>query len=306
MNAKILIQFLVTAFVLALAPLASAQTIPETSTQLPPKMAACLRACMANGAAPAATPTCNGLSDADHAKIAKMASDIAWLKGQVAALQKKYDDLKKRVDGLDEKDAEHDKKIAQLRTDVDALREDLDKKYKFLIQDYVDLELKLGGQILQLQKDVKALDTRVSDLEASRPKFGPRVGALVLPAFDGSTYTGVPVVARLQLFFNKKTWIAFDGGASFSFGSSPVGAYGRAGVGYDFHPNWYVTGGVSTLWAGYNDKLKAKASYLPFDGGIGVRYGVFDASLNLLVGPKFGQGGTSLAIGGAGMVGLTF
>lgn len=310
MNAKILIQFLVTAFVLALAPMASAQTIPETSTQLPPKMAACLRACMASGAAPAATPTCNGLSDADHAKIAQLAKDVAWLKGQIALHSTQIAALKKRIDGLDEKDAAHDEKLAGLRKDLDGLLktvESLEAAYKLLLQYIVAADVKLGGDILQLQGDMKALNQRVSDLEGRSVKFGPRVGLLVLPAIDGSTYTGMPVVARLVLpLGNKRTWLAFDGGASFSGSSSPVGAYGRAGVGYDFHPNWYVTGGVSTLWAGYDDKLKAKAAYIPLDGGLGFRYGVFDASVNVLAGPKFGNGGTSLAIGGAGMLGLTF
>lgn len=310
MNAKILIQFLVIVFVLALSPMAFAQTIPEASTQLPPKMAACLRACMASGTAPAATPTCNGLSDADRAKIAQLAKDVAWLKSQIATHTAQIAALKKRIDGLDAKDTEHDAKLEQLRKDLDGLLkvvEGLEKSHRLLLETVVAADIKLGADIVQLQRDMKALDQRVSDLEGRSVKFGPRVGLLVLPAIDGSTYTGMPVVARLVLpLGNERTWLAFDGGASFSGSSSPVGAYGRAGVGYDFHPNWYVTGGVSTLWAGYNDKLKAQAAYIPFDGGIGFRYGVFDASVNVLAGPKFGNGGTSLAIGGVGMLGLTF
>jgi hypothetical protein len=307
---KTTIQFLVSALVLCLSSLASAQAIPEQSVQLSPKMAACLRSCMTQGAAPAATPSCNGLTDAERAKIAKMAADIAVMKGQIAGHTAQIAEIKKRLAALDEKDADHDAKLAQLRKDLDALLkvvESLEKSYGLLLQTVVLADNKLGADILQLQNDMKALDQRVSDLEGRSVKIGPRVGVLVLPALDGSVYSGLPVVARLVLpLGNKRTWLAFDGGAAFSGSDSPVGAYGRAGVGYDFHPNWYVTGGVGTLWAGYNDKLKATAAYVPFDGGFGFRYGVFDASLNVLAGPKFGKDGTSLAIGGAAMAGFNF
>lgn len=310
MNAKTLIQFLVTAVALTLSSVSFAQTIPEASTQLPPKMAACLRACMAGQPAAPTTPSCTNLSDAERAKIAQLAKDVAWLKAQIAAHKAQIDALKQRIEGLDAKDVAHDEKLAGLRKDLDALLkvvESLEKQHQLLLKTVVEADIKLGADILQLQRDMKALDQRVSDLEGRAVKVGPRVGAVVLPALDGTTYSGFPIVARLVLpLGNKRTWLAFDGGMMVSGSSNPLGAYGRAGVGYDFHPNWYVTGGVSTLWADYNDKLKAKASYLPLDGGIGFRYGVFDASLNVLAGPKFGNGGTSFAIGGTGSVGLTF
>jgi uncharacterized coiled-coil protein SlyX len=290
----------------------STDTVPEHSDKLSPEAANCLRA-MLGGASPTSAPQCGGLDSATKARLDGLASQITDLRskidaqsGKIANHERRIKELEGKVGALGDKVADLSQQIADLKEQLRKLREDLGK----LTERVTALEKVVGDlktDVAGLKTRTDGLETRVSALEQkSTVKLSARAGFLVLPALDGSTYSGFSIGPRLTLNLTDKTWLAVDTNLLLAVNDRPFGMNVRGGIGYDFHPNWYVTGGFGTSWVNYDSSLKARAAYLTPDIGLGFRKSWFDASLNVMAGPKFEHGNATFAIGGGLFLGATF
>lgn len=293
-------------------------TIAEHSGKFSPKAAACLRACLGGGK-PADRYVCVGLDAAAKSRVEQLAAKIKVMDGRIAAHAARLVDCESRIKALESQVGVLGNKDKDLQRQIDDLKgqakdlgkaiDSLNERYMFLVRDFGDLARKHGAEIEKLKTRVGELKTRVSTIESkmSHVRLSARVGVLVLPAFDGSSpYSGFSFGPRLTLNLTERTWLAVDTDLLLSPGSSnPIGMNVRGGVGYDFHPNWYVTAGFGSVWVNCDSRLKAQAAYLTPDIGFGGRSGWFDASIRLFAGPKFEHGNITGTVGGGLFLGAT-
>ncbi len=293
---------------------ASAQGTVNTVSKLSPEAAACLRACAAKKTTPTATPVCGGLDQATKARIEKLVGEISALQAQLVAQatklaenEKKLALLEGRVSGL----ANVKDEISGLRSvnlgivrDIAAIRA---ANAKFL-ETYGLTITGLVSGILELQSEYEALESRVTMLESKiwYGLIGVRAGAIGLVGSDGSTYSGGVVGPRLTLSLGPKTWFTVDTDVTVASSQNPLGMHVRGGVGYDFHPNWYVNGGISATGVGFDSRLMTQANYWMADVGVGVHSDRFFAGANALAGVKQTSKSTDAAFGGVFILGVTF
>lgn len=294
----------------------SSGPLPEVRVALPAELASCVAACTAPAASPrpADHTECPAAVDtATSTRIERLSREIHRIRTQVAAntasiadherrirsLEDQIGLLSRRVSDLERQAREEREAIAALQRDLATLRSDYERAIGELGRRVTDLETSFTA----LSRSVSTLETRVSGIESRMVsvRIGVRSGFLVLGSTDGTVYTGVPVLANLTLQFTPSTFASVSGGALFSGGSSPVGAYGRLGLGFDLHPNWALETGVSTAWVGYNSTLHASSMFLMGDVGPTFRYKWFSANASIMAGAEFDRS-TAFAFGGIGTI----
>jgi hypothetical protein len=266
--------------------------------------------------APAASPrpadhtVCPATMDsATSTRIERLATEISRIRTRVAANTAAIADHERRIRSLEDqigllrtRTAELERQVSEQRDAIAALQRDL----ATLRSDYERAVGELGRRVTDLEtsftaltRTVSTLETRVSGIESrmASVRIGVRTGFLVLGSTDGTVYTGVPLLANLSLQFTPSTFASVSGGPVFSAGSSPVGAHGRLGLGFDLHPNWSLETGVSTTWVGYNSTLHASSMFLMGDVGPTFRYKWFSVNASVMAGAEFDRT-TAPAFGG--------
>lgn len=294
---------------------ASSGPLPEVRVALPAELAQCVSACTAATASPrpADHSECSSVTDSTlRSRIETMATEIRRIRsavdGHSATLrdhERRLRSLESQIGLLSGRTADLERQVRELNDAIAGIRRDvatLQRQYELVVRDYVDLAVRVGvleEKFRDLQSTVSGLDGRITSLESrmASARVGVRTGFLVLGSTDGTVYTGVPVLANLTLQFTPTTFASVSGGALFSGGSSPVGTYGRLGLGFDLHPNWSLETGASTTWVGYDSSLHASSMFLMGDVGPTFRYSWFSVNASVMAGAEFDRS-TSAAFGG--------
>lgn len=306
--------------VLALTTVSSAALAEGAQVKLPADVAACVSACNSGstGASSGGSSCCEDNDRRLRILEADLAQRRAWLEAARKNVKPQVDRVKQLQDQLAALNARVDKNAADIaRVSQDLANETI--KLEGVVKDVNDLKAKIAGlegdiaevkrQLAEHGKRLDDHDKRLEKLELAPPsiKVGFHTGFLALHAFQsGTTFTAVPVTASLTFPISKRVTVFTEAGATFSGDRYAIGTFLHGAAQYHFDPHWSIDGGVSTVWAGFNNHLKvAQASFL---GDVGPTYtnGVFMARGSLMAGPAFEPTprGASFALGGMLTVGV--
>lgn len=284
----------------------SSAPIPELRLEgMPADITACVRSCVSGTTSDSSCrPT--GTADAERrltaidGQLASARRSIRDHERRITALEGEVGLLRGRVTDLEGRIAEQQRQIEALLVTVRALH----RYYLLVIEDYVDLAVRVGineTKITDLQRDVAALETRVSRLESrtGTVQLGARVGGLVLHAFDGTTYSGFALGPRFTLRLTDSMTASVDAQMLLSVSDNPFGTRIRGGWQWEFVPTWELDAGLSASWVGYDNRLNAKSAFLGPDVGVTWRpLNWLNVGANFFVGAEFDQGNPAPAIGG--------
>jgi hypothetical protein len=307
--------------------IASATAIAQTSDgDANAAIVACLRQCLAPATCTCDASTTNGRFADLQRQIDELREKLKPKKfvgkprpDRIAVLTEELGSLMVRVAALEDKpDGASKADVAALKSALDELRSDLDDRIKNVEDDVAIVNDALDAdhqRFAEHDAHLAAHDgwlanhgERLEKLELSPPvvTFGARVGFVELHSFGtGSNYTGAPIVGDLSFRITPKVSIATEAGISVSGDASGIGTVLRAAVRYHFDLKWSLDTGVSSVWAGYDNKLQA--GYVTFLGDVGPTFTfgrIFLAHVSGLAGQSFEPRGSSFALGGMGLVGV--
>jgi hypothetical protein len=314
------ISILFASIILLAAATAEAQepgsgTLPEVGVTLPPDLAACVRACTAPGAStePSSHASCNGVDETARGRISAMAGRISAIRrlvdqhsSSIADHERRIGELERQVGLLGTRTSDLEAEVGRHREAIAALRRDiasLERRYELVVRDYVDLAVRVGvleEKFEDLQGEVSRLSTRVTALEnALRPvRFGPFAGFIGAWSTDGTSYTGIPIGARLALQLTAHDSVLIDGGASFAAGTNPVSTYVRGAYARSLHPMWGIETGLGGYWLGLNDQVEAKSNLVLADVNVTFTpHRVVNIYAGPMIGAEFDQGSPAFAGG---------
>ncbi len=310
-------KMLLSLFVLLAPASAFAQTSVVSSEPLTTAQQECIAACMAPTAKsdPDAHPACDKMPPPAKRRIR---AAVATAKSLTAAAAKKTDEiaaLKRRVGKLEDSSGllgrgADDSALDTLRAEVARSEKDL----KVLKQQLEDLNREYGlmhdeiTDVTNLYVELKEDVNRLNDLEKKMPyaRLSARLGYFGLVSSDGTTFGGLTLGPRLSLQLAERTAFTLDTAAAMSFTRTPFGSHLRVGIEHEVAKKFLaLTGGLSSTFAAYDDRLRAKSAFLMGDVGYDMLgYDPIIISMGLFAGTELDQDSPSFAYGGMMCVGV--
>ncbi len=303
--------------VLALTMVSSVALAEGSQVKLPADVAACVNAC--TGSSPSGAGSCCEDSDRRLKVLeADLAQRRAWLEAARKNVRPQVDRVKQLQDQLKSLNESVDKNAGELARVAGELAVQT-KKLEDLTKDVKNLAEKVSGlerDLADLKKTVDGHDATLADhskrlekLELAPPsiRVGFHAGVLGLHAFgSGTDFTAVPITASLTFPISKRVTVFTEAGATLSGDRYAVGTVLHGAAQYHFDPHWSIDGGVTSVWAGFNNHLKAAQASFLADVGPTYTNGVFMARAGLLAGPAFEPSpkGASFALGGTLSLGV--
>ncbi len=159
------------------------------------------------------------------------------------------------------------------------------------------------GSLAAHDKWLAEHEKRIEKLELTPPsiKVGFHVGFVGLHAFNsGTDYTALPITASLSFPISSRVSVITEAGIAVSGDKYSLGSVLHGAMQYRATSHWSVDVGATSVWAGFDYKLKAAQASILADVGPTYVNGRFTAHGSVMAGPAFEPSplGASFALGG--------
>ena len=294
--------------------------------RLPPSVAACMKTCLASAPASGGTgcdpeTMCKriGALERDLADLrarlfpkrvaaAPHADRVKLLQEQLKALTGRMDKNDAGIARTAQQLADETAKLNLLTVEIEPIKARITEVERQL----GDINKMLGEHEVALaahRELISGHERRIEKLELEKPsiKVGFHGGVIgVYAPASGTGYPAFPITASLVLPVSNRVSLVTEAGIALSVDKHPIGTLVRGAVQYGLDRNWSMSFGATSLWAGFDSRLKAAQASVLADVGPVYKNGVFTARAAVLAGPAFEPApkGPSFAIGGSLMIGV--